>query len=111
MYYGNFHRELYPKILILINNAIQFLLFIIFLYVFNRHLGGLDGHRHEKIIQYDMEDKYEDIILIIWQIVLSISWFIYLIALYLFLHEGTKQLEEQLEGSIPSYEDDIVDHH
>ena len=103
MFYGNFHRELYPKILILINNACQLLLFIVFLYVFNRHL---DGH-HEKIIQYEMRDDYEDIVLIVWQIVLAVAWLIYVISLYLFHREGTKQLEEQLETLIPSYEDEV----
>ena len=88
MYYGNFHRELYPKILILVNNTVELLLFIVFLYIFNRHL---DGHHHEKIIQYDMEDKYEDIVLIVWQIVLSVAWGIYLVALYLF-HRRNKTI-------------------
>eukprot|EP01084_Bolivina_argentea_P270200 459388_1 len=105
VYYGDFHRELYPKILILMNNTMQLILFVVFLYVFNRHL---DGHHHEKIIQYDMEDKYEDTILIMWQIVLSVSWFIYIVSLYLFYNEGTKHLEEQLETLIPAYEDEAI---
>eukprot|EP01083_Nonionella_stella_P007888 22696_1 len=102
MYYGSFHRELYPKLLILVNNTIQLILFIVFMYVFNRHL---DGHHHEKIIQYDMEDKYEDLLLILWQVVLCVAWLIYFVAMYLFYNEGTKHLEEQLETLIPSYED------
>ena len=106
MYYGNFHRELYPKILILMNNAFQFILFIVFMYIFNRHLNG----NHDELIQYDMTDKYEDIVLIVWEVVLSLAWIIYLISLYLFHREGTKQLEEQLETLIPTYEDDHHDH-
>lgn len=103
MYYGNFHRELYPKILILVNNTVQLILFVVFLYVFNRHLDG----RHEKIIQYDMEDKYEDVVLIVWEIALSVAWLIYVISIYLFHREGTKQLEDQLETLIPTYEDEV----
>lgn len=107
MYYGNFHRELYPKILILINNVFEFILFIVFLFIFNRHLNG---HHFDKLIQYEMPDKYEDIALIIWEIVLSVAWIIYLFSLYFFHREGTKQLEEQLETLIPSYEDDHHHH-
>mmetsp|Transcript_46992 Transcript_46992/g.78012 ORF Transcript_46992/g.78012 Transcript_46992/m.78012 type:complete len:173 (+) Transcript_46992:2-520(+) len=103
MYFANFHRELHPKILILLNTAVHWLLFVVFLYVFNRHL---DGHHHEKIIQYDMDDAHEDVMLIAWQVILSIAWLVYALSLFMFHREGTKQLEEQLETLIPTYDDE-----
>lgn len=105
MYFGNFHRELYPKILVLLNNAVLLLVFIILLFVFNRHL---DGQNHEKMIQFAMDDDDEDMLLVLWQTVLGIAWAVYVVALYIFHSEGTKHLEEQLENLIPQY-DDVVD--
>ena len=107
-HFGHFHRELYPKILILVNNAVQLLLFVIFMFVINRHL---DGHHDERSIQYAMDDALEDRVLVAWEVVLSFAWCVYVISLYLFHSEGTRHLEEQLENLIPQYVDSPRDNY
>lgn len=101
MIFKEFHRLMFPKILLCLNTCVLFLSFTVYLYLFNLHHLILDADY--RVVSYNMSNVDEDVILILSQVVLGIAWVVYFISLPIFYYQGNVQLMRQLESLIPSY--------